>query len=247
MLNIDELGARIIWSFAGGKLFITESTLFGLLAAVAIGLLGIWLGSGLQRVPRGKQLVAEFLVEKVYSYTEKNMGKEHQSYAPYIGTLFAFVFFASALGLFGIRPITADLNVAFALSALTFIMIQANEVRVKGLGGKLKGMCKPYVFMFPLKLLEHLTLPVSLGFRLFGNILGGYIIIELWMHLMEYLSIKVASVPFLRAVTVLPLNIVFDILDAGIQTFIFTILTAINMAEALKINAKEHVLDVHKD
>ena len=62
MINVEELGARIILGFGEGKLFITESTLFGLVIAVILAVLGIWLGSGLKTVPKGKQVVAEFIV-----------------------------------------------------------------------------------------------------------------------------------------------------------------------------------------
>ena len=237
MLNINELGARIIFSFGDGKLFITESTLFGILIAVFLAILGIWLGSRLENVPRGKQVFAEFIVEWVYKFTEKHMGKANSNFAPYIGTLLAFVFCASSLGVFGVRPITADLNVAFALSIMTMAMIVFNSTRVHGFRGRLKHMCEPYVFMLPLKILEEISLPISLGLRIFGNILGGYIIVELWMHLMTKLSNFFSDVPFLRAVTVLPLNAIFDIAEPAIQTFIFTILTVINLAAAMKITA----------
>lgn len=235
MINIEHLGARIIIGFGDGELFITDSTLFGLFVAVVLAILGIWLGSGLKKVPKGKQVVAEFLVEKVYQYTENNMGKENIAYAPYVGTLFGFIFLTSSFGLFGFRPITADLNVTAALALLTFLMIQVNSIRVHGLKGKLKEMCDPYPFMFPLKIIEEVSLPVSLALRLFGNILGGYIVIELWMHFMTWLSSFITDIPFLRAVTVLPLNLFFDIAEPAIQTFIFTTLTVMNLATAVKV------------
>lgn len=159
---------------------------------------------------------------------------------PMWGASLGFVFCASCLGLFGIRPITADLNVAFALSGLTFLMILANSLRVHGVKGKLKEMCDPYPFMFPLKILEECTLPISLGLRLFGNILGGFIVIELWLHLMTHLSSMITTVPFLRAVTVLPLNAIFDIAEPLIQTYIFTTLTVINLGAAVKIMSVGH-------
>ncbi len=98
MINVEELGARIILGFGEGKLFITESTLFGLVIAVILAVLGIWLGSGLKTVPKGKQVVAEFIVGWVYKFTENNMGKENKSYAPYVGSILGFVFCASCLG-----------------------------------------------------------------------------------------------------------------------------------------------------
>lgn len=234
MIKFEELGPRIIFTLFDGKVAVTESTCYGLIIAVVLALLGIWLGSGLKKVPGKKQVVAEAIVGWIYKYTRDNMGKENEGFAPYIGTIFGFILLASAFGLFGLRPVTADLNVTFALSGLTFILIQANGIRKLGVRGKLQEMCDPYPFMFPLKILEDLTLPISLSLRLFGNILGGMIVVELWMHLMEYLSSLMADVPFLRAVTVLPLNGFFDMFEPAIQTYIFTMLTMVFLASAME-------------
>lgn len=240
MINTDELGARMIFSLADGNLMITESTCFGIIIAVILAVLGIWLGSGLQKIPKGKQVIAEFIVGWVYKFTRENLGKENENFAPYIGTILAFIFTASSLGLFGVRPITADLNVTFAMSGLTFILIQANGIRKHGVKGKLQEMCDPYPFMFPLKIIEEVTLPVSLSLRLFGNILGGLIVVELWMHFMEFLSGLICDVPFLRAVTVLPLNAFFDVFEPAIQTYIFTMLTMIFLRSAMEAAPSKH-------
>lgn len=243
MIHIDELGARVILSLADGKINISESTLYGFIIAALLAVLGIWLGSGLEKKPKGKQIVAEFAVDWVYKFTRDAMGKENEKYAPYVGTILAFIFMASSLGIFGIRPITADLNVTFALSGMTFILIQYSGVKVHGVKGKLREMCDPYPFMFPLKVIEEVTLPVSLSLRLFGNILGGMIVVELWMHFMEYLSSLICDIPFLRAVTVLPLNGFFDMFEPAIQTYIFTMLTMVFLQSAVAMmpsNNHEH-------
>ena len=117
---------------------------------------------------------------------------------------------------------------------MTFFLIQANAIKTLGVRGRLSEMCDPYPFMFPLKLLEEFTLPVSLTLRLFGNILGGVIVVDLWMHLMEYLSGLLTSVPFLRAVTVLPLNGFFDMFEPVIQTYIFSMLTMVFLSNAME-------------
>ena len=161
------------------------------------------------------------------------MGKENEHFAPYIGTIFSFILIGSSLGLLGVRPITADLNVTAALAVMTFFLIQANAIKKLGVRGRLAEMCDPYPFMFPLKLLEEVTLPVSLTLRLFGNILGGVIVVELWMYLMEYLSGLLTDVPFLRAITVLPLNGFFDMFEPAIQTYIFSMLTMVFLTNAM--------------
>lgn len=233
MLNVEELGARIIVGFGEGKLFLTESTLWGMILAGILAVVGVWLGRGLETVPSTKrQLVAEFIVEKIYSYAEDNLGTQGQQYAPYIGTIFAYVLTGSALGLLGLRPITADINVTFGLALLSFLLIQGSSIRVLGLRGRLHHMCQPYPFMFPLHIIEEVTLPVSLAFRLFGNIFGGLVVVELWFVFMEWLSGFVSDVPFLRAVLVLPLNAFFDIFEPAIQTYIFVTLTMVFLARA---------------
>ncbi len=238
-MNVDEFGARIIISFGDGEIFLSESFLLGILVAVVLAVLGGWLGTGLQTVPKGKQVISELIVGWVYKYTRENVGKGHDGYAPYVGTIFGFCLLGSALGLFGLRPITADVNVTFALSILTFLLIQGSEVRKFGAIGKIKHMCDPYPFMLPLKVLEELTLPISLGFRLFGNILGGLIVVDIWFHFMTYLSGLFTDIPFLRAVLVLPLNGFFDIFEPIIQTFIFTMLTMIFLGIGINIK-KDH-------
>ncbi|MCQ2550981.1 MAG: F0F1 ATP synthase subunit A [Clostridia bacterium] len=233
-MSVEELGPRVILNLCGGKLQITESTLGCIIVAFVLAIVFIYLGSGLKEVPKGKQIWAELIVEKIYGLTEENMGKENLWFAPYVGTLFSFILIGSALGLIGIRPITADVNVTFALSILTFLIIQFFGWKTHGFKGKIKEMCDPYPFMFPLKIIEDCTLPVSLGFRLYGNILGGMVIVDLWLGLMTKLSNYLTTIPFLRFATALPLNGFFDMFEPVIQTFIFTMLTMTFLAIALR-------------
>ena len=234
MLNVDELGARIILSFGDGTVYLTESTLWGMIVAAVLAVAGVILGSGLKKVPQTKrQLVAEFIVDKLYSYGQSNLGTYAEMYTPFIGTMFLYLLAGSALGVLGIRPITADINVAFSLSILSFLLIQGSSIHVLGLKGKIKHMCDPYPFMLPLNLIEEVTLPVSLAFRLFGNIFGGLVVVELWYVLMDWLSSFFSQIPFLRAVLVLPLNAFFDMFEPAIQTYIFMTLTMVFLSREI--------------
>lgn len=241
MINVEELGARIIIAFGDGKVFISESVLFGFIVAAILAVLGIWMGRGLKIKPTSKkQIIAEFIVEKIYSYAQENLGKDAERYAPYIGTIFLYILFGSSLGLLGLRPITADLNVTFSLSLMTFLLIQISSVRVLGVRGRLHHLSSPFPFMLPLNLIEEVTLPVSLGFRLFGNIFGGVMVVELWMILMEWLSGFVSEIPFMRAIFVLPLNGFFDIFEPAIQTYIFVTLTMVFLAKGIARSEGDH-------
>lgn len=234
MINVEELGPRIIIGFGDGSVYLTESVLYGLIVAAILAALGIWLGRNLELVPTTRrQIVAELIVEKLYSYAEDNLGEDAERYGPYIGTVFLYVLTGSSLGVLGLRPITADINVAFSLAILTFLLIQGSSLKALGVKGRLHHMCDPSPLMLPISLIEEVTLPVSLAFRLFGNIFGGFVVIELWMVFMEWLSGLMTDVPFLRAVLVLPLNGFFDLFEPAIQTYIFVTLTMVFLARGI--------------
>lgn len=227
MHSTEHLGPRKIIGFFDGSVFITETVLVGLIIASLLVLFAIISTRKMQQYPKGLQLVAELIVEGIYKLTAGTMGKKHaDTYAPYVGTLFLFLILANAAGLFGLRPATADVNTAFALSTATFFIIQGSSIKSKGLFGHLKHYGEPYLFMYPIKIIEDLSFPVSLAFRLFGNITGGMIIMALAFQGLHSLTEGMnISIPFFQFLVPLPLNLFFDIFEPILQAFIFTMLT----------------------
>jgi F-type H+-transporting ATPase subunit a len=229
-----------------GSVYISETVFFGLIVAAVLIALCLWMAHGLQKVPKGKQVIAELIVKSVYDLVTGSMGKHCEKFAPYMGTLFMFLILGNMLGLFGFRPTTADVNMTFALAGTTFLMIQYNGFKTMGFVGKIKHMCDPLPIMFPLKIIEEISFPISLGFRLFGNILGGVIIMALVFNGLEWLSeIVLGSIPFigklpwLQAVIPLPVNFFFDIFEPVLQAFIFTMLTMVFVSMAV-VSHEEH-------
>jgi F-type H+-transporting ATPase subunit a len=162
------------------------------------------------------------------------MGRHCEKFAPYMGSLFLFLILCNMLGLFGFRPATADVNMTFALAGTTFFLVQFNGFKSMGFIGKIKHMSSPLPFMFPLKIIEEISFPISLGFRLFGNILGGVIIMALVFNGLEWISESVfgaipgiGEIPWLQAIIPLPANFFFDIFEPILQAFIFTMLTMV--------------------
>ena len=234
MIDLNHIGPRIILTFGNGHVFLSESVCFEILICAILAILGIWMGSNLKPVPKGKQVVAETIVGFVYKFAEQNLGKKTGDvYAPYLGTLVIFLLFANSLGLLGLRPVTADLNVTAALALMSFLIIQVSAVKHLGWGGRLREMTDPYPFMIVMNIISDITFPVTLALRLFGNIFGGMIVVDMWLAFMGKLSLKFCSVPILRCVTGIPLNCFFDIFEPVIQAYIFTVLTAVNLNEAL--------------
>lgn len=233
MHDLDNLGPRIINYI--GNIAVTETVYFGIIVAVIIAVLCLLSVRNLKEKPTGMQAVAELIVETVYNMVGNTMGKDKINYAPYIGTLFLFVLLGNMFGLFGFRPTTTDVNMTFALALLTFLIIQGSAIKSNGIKGYLKHFTEPMPFMVPIKIIEEITFPISLGFRLYGNILGGAIIMALIFNGLGYLSHDLLhwSIPWLEAVIPLPANAFFDIFEPVLQAFIFTMLTMVFIAKAM--------------
>lgn len=174
-----------------------------------------------QEIPRGFQNILELLVEWVYSFSQDRVHEFSRELAPYIGTLVLYLGFANTIELVGLRPPTTYIVTTFALSIITFSLINFYGIRKKGLWGRVKDYSKPIPFMAPIKALTDLAIPVSLASRMFGNILGGLVVMEL-VH-------KVVPV-------VVPafLSIYFTLFDGFIQTYIFITLSLTFIGEAIE-------------
>ncbi len=168
--------------------------------------------SKLQKVPGTLQLVMEMVVEGVHWLVDSTMGKGQRGFAPYILALTLYLLFANLTGIIGVRQPTADLNTTFALAIITFFMVHIHGIKAKGGFGYFKTFFEPLAFMFPLNIISELALPISLSFRLFGNMLGGVVILFLMYNF---------------APTIVPVigHLYFDLFIGLIQTFIFVMLT----------------------
>ena len=174
--------------------------------------------------PKGIQNFIEIMVDGIQNYTESKVGSwASRTLAPYIFTLAAFVVCSGLLEFAGLRPNMSDINSTLTLSLITFILIQVYGIRKKGLWGRIKLLGKPKAFLAPIMLVTNLAIPVSLACRMFGNILGGFIVMEL-----------LYSVLALRFVIPGFLSIYFSIFHTLMQTFIFITLSLTFIDEVLE-------------
>jgi F-type H+-transporting ATPase subunit a len=190
----------------------------------------------LRIVPRGFQIFLEWGVEFLNRFSDEHFGRRAKVYGPYIGTVFLFLLFANIipvlsplsiplLGLeppFTIKPPTRDINLTAALAIVSILLVFFGGLRARGPAGWVKNLLKPVPMMLPFNLLEYIIRPLSLCLRLFGNILGGFII----MLLIE----KALPVPVLVPAL---LSVYFDFFDGLIQAVVFTFLTTLFVAEAV--------------
>ena len=134
--------------------------------------------------PRGLQNVIELCVESIEKYITGIVGEKSSAFlSPYMFSLALFLIGCASVELLGLRAPTSDLTVTFAMGLLTFILLNVLGVRRLGFAGRLKSMGGPVapmrVIMIPLKIVSDIAVPVSLACRLFGNMLGGMIVMEL--------------------------------------------------------------------
>lgn len=176
-----------------------------------------------EKMPSGVQNIAEAIVEGVNDFTTSTMGENNRWFASYAGTILIFIFLANISSLFALWPPTADVSTTIGLAIITFVLIQFNGIRSKGIFQYLKGLVwEPIPIIFaPLNIISELAIPVSLAFRLFGNILAGVVVMGL------IYSILPIGLP-------VPLHIYFDLFAGVLQSFIFTMLTMVFVSMAME-------------
>lgn len=173
--------------------------------------------AGADEKPSNFLNVIELAVEAVQNLVKQTMGAKHLRFAPYIFTLMAFLLFANLFGLIGFTPPTSDYSVTLTLALITFTLTQFYGLKTNGFLGYLKGFTEPMAFLTPLNIIGELANPISLSFRLFGNILSGVIIMGLLYQALGLIA------PIITP----PLHAYFDLFSGVLQTFIFSMLTMI--------------------
>jgi F-type H+-transporting ATPase subunit a len=228
-----EIGVKKI--IGTGNFYITETVIWAWIISLVMIIFALISTRKMKKVPKGMQAYAELVVDFVYNMVGQTMGKQNLKFAPYVGTLFIFILLGNIIGLFDIRPITTNINTTFALATITFLMIHYNAIKTRRLGGYLRHLSQPNFLMLPINIISELSFPLSLSFRLFGNILGGVVIMKLLYTALEKLSSHITGkIPIFIIAIPLPLNFFFDIFESVLQAYVFSMLTMAFIANAIK-------------
>lgn len=211
----------------GLRIPVTDTIITTWIVMVMLIIAALILTRKLKLIPEGRQNLAEMFVEFINNTTKDIIGKHWRHFTPYIGTLFLFLVFSNAVSIFNIipnysiRPPTRDLNVTLSLALMSVIVVAYAGIRFKKFSGWLRSYIEPMPLVLPMKILENFIRMLSLSFRLFGNVLGAFIIMEI-----IYILMPIA----------LPagMSIYFDLFDGILQAFIFIFLTTIYISEAVE-------------
>ena len=166
-----------------------------------------------------RQAAVESAVVWLRGLAVSMLGEEAAGYSDYIITVLIFIALSNMVGLFGFTPPTMDLNVTIALAVMSIVLVELAGILKKGPGGWLKSFAQPMAVIAPMNVLELVIRPLSLCMRLFGNILGATVIMELIKHV----------VPILLPAA---LSLYFDLFDGIIQAYVFCFLTSLYIKEA---------------
>jgi len=175
-------------------------------------------------MPRPMQLVGEMIVDQLYGLTEDALDKRRaETYGPLVCALFLFLLLSNWLGIIPhLEEPTKDLNTPLSLGIMGFVIAHYAGIKTKGFKAYAKEYCEPMFFMMPLNVIGEMAKIVSISFRLFGNIMGGSIIILVVSHLTYSLILP----PFLNAF--------FGLFVGTIQAFVFTMLTVVYISVQVK-------------
>jgi F-type H+-transporting ATPase subunit a len=220
---------------------VNETVIVSWVTMAVLIVLSLILTRRMRTVPRGGQAILEAAVEFLNGFSKEQFGRRAKIYGPYIGTVFLFLLLANIIPVlspvsvsFGgrsytplivIKPPARDINFTAALAILSILMVLVGGLRARGFLGWCKNLLHPVPMMLPFNLMEYVIRPTSLCLRLFGNILGGFII----MRLIEAV-VPVGLPPIL--------SLYFDFLDGLIQALVFSFLTTLFVAEAVTTAAE---------
>jgi F-type H+-transporting ATPase subunit a len=231
-----EIGKHFYWEIGNfklhGQVFLTAWFVIAILLIIS------FLGTrNIQKIPRGAQNFMEYVLEFLRGLTKDQIGeKEYRPWVPFVGTLFLFIFVSNWSGALvpwkvfeipnsELAAPTNDINTTVALALLTSLAYFYAGISKKGLG-YFAGYLEPIPILAPFKVLEDFTRPLSLSFRLFGNILADELVV----------AVLVTLVPLFIP---LPL-MVLGLFLSSIQALIFATLAASYIGEALEQHGEEH-------
>jgi F-type H+-transporting ATPase subunit a len=230
-----EVGEHFLWKIGNftvhGQVFLTSWFVIGLLVIASLAAT-----SNIQKVPTGIQNLMEYALEFLRDLARSQLGeKEYRPWLPFIGTLFLFIFVSNWSGALipwklihlpasELAAPTNDINTTVSLALLTSLAYFYAGLSKKGLG-YFGNYVQPVPFLLPLKILEDFTKPLSLSFRLFGNILADELVV----------AVLVLLIPLFVPLPVMALGL----FTSAIQALVFATLAGAYIHEAIEEHGEE--------
>lgn len=220
---LEELGTPTAFTIPLlGGIDVSQSVVVSWIVMAVLIIVSLCLTRNLKVQNPGKvQMGLESAVQFLNDFVKTNIGEHWRPFAPWLGTVALYIGFANIIGIFGLAPPTKDVSITAALAILSLLLIYGSQFRYNGLLGGLKRFAAPMPLLLPINLMEVAIRPLALCMRLFGNVLGAFIIMEMLKFVVPVIVPAVFSV-------------YFDLFDGLIQTVVFVFLTTQFTGEGIK-------------
>tara|TARA_R100000935_G_scaffold57174_1_gene90539 strand:- start:13778 stop:14518 length:741 start_codon:yes stop_codon:yes gene_type:complete len=230
---------------AGFDLSITNSALWMIIAAASVTLFFAAASAKAAVVPGRLQSVGEMLYELIHNLTDSIIGHEGKKYFPFVFTLFAFIL---AMNLLGMVPYfftsTSQLAVTATLGVLVIAVVIAVGFARNGLGFfKLFVPSGVPFFVLPLvvviEVISFLVRPVTLALRLFGNMVGGHVVLKVFGGFVVSLG-ALGALGIVGALVTLSGTVAITALEfmvAFLQAFVFAVLACVYLNDVVNLHS----------
>ena len=222
---IDQLEIETVFTIPFINVEVDEATVVSWIIMAVLTLAAILLTRNLKvdgKISK-RQLILEICMDKLIGFFDKILCGKGKKYMPWLMSIAIFIGAANMVGIFGFKPPTKSMQSTTAMAITSILLVEFAGIKERGLKGHLKSFAKPVAIVAPINLLELIIKPLSLCMRLFGNVLGAFIIMEL-----------IKSVIFLKIGVPVAFSLYFDLFDGFLQAYIFVFLTAMYVQEAVE-------------
>ncbi len=193
-------------------------------------------------VPGKLQVIWEFIVEQVSELAQSVMGERGKKFVPIGVTVFLFILICNWLELIpsALRPgisseiipaPTGDVNLPLAMALLVIVWVHIESFRARKFKGYFAHYVQPYAALAPINVIEEITKPITMTFRLFGNLFSGGLMILVMTTLLPIYVVPFGEIIWKP----------FDLFIGAIQAFIFMLLTVLYFGMATS-HEEEHVV-----
>ena len=241
----EEVGAHLTWHWplVGG---VHGDTILTTWLVMLVSLAFFWWVGRSYATHRVNKTQATFegIVNYLADLAVGTIGKHGERFVPIFIGMFFFIFILNQIGFFPFKELglpfggspTADLNTTVAFALLVFFGIQFVAIRMSGIKAYAH-LFKPFVFLFPLNVVEELARPVVLALRLFFNIFVGELLLFVIATIIRS-NVHVGPVNLSLGAAVVPFILQFFNFFVGtLQAFVFTLLSIVYLSLA---TAEEH-------
>jgi F-type H+-transporting ATPase subunit a len=204
-------------------------------AAIVLALGFVMRSKATSGVPGKLQLFWETLVEQVYDLTDSAIGPKGRKYVPLAVSIFLFLLVCNWIEIIpsGHNPEwfpapTSDVNLPAAMAVSVIALVHYSSIRARGWKGYFKHYFEPYPVMFLINVIEEITKPITLTFRLFGNLFASVLMVSVITALLPIYLVPVGELVWKP----------FALFVGAIQAFIFALLTIIYLS--IGISTEEH-------